>query len=68
MKPKLNAAKTKHLRLNYDAPLSSVAFKSNLRRYTSEYKRVLTPSYKLQVGRCRLSPSCPQVDLRMTSG
>jgi len=34
MKPMLKAPGTKRLKLYYDKPLSSVAFKFNLRRYT----------------------------------
>ena len=34
IKPKSKPPKKKHLKLNYDEPLSNVAFKFNLRRYT----------------------------------
>ena len=36
IKPTLNAPGTKRLKLKYDEPLSNVAFKFNLRRYSKE--------------------------------
>jgi len=40
MKPKLKLPGNKRLKLRYDEPLSNVAFKINLRRYTSEQLKV----------------------------
>jgi hypothetical protein len=39
IKPTLKAPGTKRLKLDYDAPLSSVAFKFNLRRYTKGWPK-----------------------------
>ena len=55
MKPKLKAPGTKRLKLEYDGPLSNVAFKFNMRRYTL----VRQADGSLKVGRCRLTLSNP---------
>ena len=42
IKPKLKAPRIKRLKLQYDEPLSKIAFKFNLRHYTSASKRALS--------------------------
>jgi hypothetical protein len=58
LKPKLKPPGTKGLKLNCDTPLSTSAFKFNLRRYTvgGVYK---SNGKNHLVGRCRLTLSNP---------
>ena len=62
IKPTLKAPGTKRLKLQYDEPLSSFAFKFNLRRYNQGFQDVLRILRGPQclgrlhwVGRCRLT-------------
>ena len=41
IKPTLKAPVTKRLKLKYDGPLSNIAFKFNLRRYTMGFMKTL---------------------------
>ena len=52
IKPTLNPPRSERLNLKHDGPLSSSAFKLNLRRYSMEAR-------VLKVGRCRLTLSNP---------
>jgi len=52
IKPKLKAPGSKCLQLKYDIPLSTSAFKFNLRRYIVEAGGQVVP----EVGRCSLPP------------
>jgi hypothetical protein len=66
IKPKLTAPGSERLKLEYDGPLSSFAFKFNLRRYTKVGDLVAAGQTSLKtaelehvVGRCRLTLSNP---------
>jgi len=56
IKPKLKLPATKGLQLNWDEPISKIAFKFKLRRYNSVF---LTFGAALMVRRCRLTLSKP---------
>jgi hypothetical protein len=50
MKPKLKPPGTKRLKLNYDEPLSTFAFKFNLRRYI-KHVAALSPHLRVEPAR-----------------
>jgi hypothetical protein len=61
IKPTLKAPGTKRLKLNYDAPLSSFAFKLDLRRYREGSPALRGAAAALyEVGRFRLTLSNPR--------
>jgi len=51
MKSKSKAPGTKRLTLNCDEPLSSFAFKFNLRRYTKDFSNDGRATFELVAGR-----------------
>jgi hypothetical protein len=60
MKPTLKAPGTKRSKLKHDEPLSSSAFKFNLRRYNQ-----VPDMWADKVGRCRLTESKTELKARL---
>ena len=60
MKPTLKAPGTERLKLKYDEPLSNVAFKFNLHRYTEDVAGQKTSAAASMVSRCSFTLSYPR--------